>query len=222
MRPEFTIRLGTQDPVVFKEVMLQNCYRLPNRFEPGDVIVDVGANIGCFSVMCMIAGCGPVLAVEPHPDNFAVLRRNTAPWNGQVEHRRAALHWRKTSWVPLCDRGPHTAMHCVGPGSGEGIAVTAPRVTLDMLLPKLGDGPPVRLLKLDCEGGEYPGLFETGRLASCQEIIVECHTVEIDGKKWKPQDANAILEANGFELTAVEPDGHAAGNTVLWARNRKL
>lgn len=232
MRPEFTVRIGTQDPQTFKEVLYDNCYKLPDRFEPGARVVDVGANIGAFSVACLARGAGVVTAVEPHPDNFDLLRRNTAKWVGQMQYARAALYWRHKEWCPIQDRGPHTAMHCVG-GGEQGIAVTAPRVTLDELIPippspaAANQQRPVRLLKLDCEGGEYPGLFECTRLAAVEQIIVECHTVtltdapaEFNEKRVGHLAIITNLQANGFEVTAVEPD-KAGINYVVWARNKK-
>ncbi len=50
-------------------------YLLPR---PGDVFLDVGANIGWYTlrVAQMVGPEGLVLAVEPSPDNFAVLKEN--------------------------------------------------------------------------------------------------------------------------------------------------
>jgi FkbM family methyltransferase len=217
MRPEFTVRIGTQDPQTLREVLLDNCYRLPERFEPDDQVVDVGGNIGCFAVACLARGCGPVILVEPDPENFALARRNTAAWGGQVVHVQAAVYWRARQWVPLCDRGPHTAMHHVGRADDERLGVSVRRVMLDELLPEPG----VRLLKIDAEGGEYPGLLEARRLGLVQEIVVECHKVSLNGRQFGEADVRGRLEAEGFEITAVSPD-QAALNVVVWARNRKL
>jgi FkbM family methyltransferase len=45
---------------------------------PGDVFVDVGANIGYFSVLAasVVGGQGAVLAFEPDPDNYRLLQAN--------------------------------------------------------------------------------------------------------------------------------------------------
>ena len=47
---------------------------------PGSVFVDVGANIGYFSVVAadIVGEDGQVLAFEPDPDNFALLQANLA------------------------------------------------------------------------------------------------------------------------------------------------
>ena len=62
---------------------------------PGSVFVDVGANIGYFSVVAadIVGEGGQVLAFEPDPDNFALLQANLA-LNGlerQTEAVQAAL-----------------------------------------------------------------------------------------------------------------------------------
>ncbi len=53
--------------------------------EPGQVFVDVGANLGYFSVLAAscVGPAGSVFAFEPEPDNFDLLRRN-------IEHNHYA------------------------------------------------------------------------------------------------------------------------------------
>jgi FkbM family methyltransferase len=48
--------------------------------QPGDVVVDVGANIGYFSILAgALAGpTGQIFAVEPDPDNYALVAANIA------------------------------------------------------------------------------------------------------------------------------------------------
>lgn len=50
------------------------------RFEPGMTFVDVGANIGYYSLLAaaQIGGDGLIFAFEPDPDNYALLKKNLA------------------------------------------------------------------------------------------------------------------------------------------------
>lgn len=65
-------------------------YRWFAAFEPSDVLVDVGANIGMYSVLAAgISGCR-VIAIEPFSLNVADLRHNVTV-NG-LESRITALH----------------------------------------------------------------------------------------------------------------------------------
>lgn len=70
---------------------------------PGTTLIDVGANIGWFSVIGsrLVGEAGHVLAVEPEPRNLRLLRRNVArnrcrnvtvlPWAAGAEPRVARL-----------------------------------------------------------------------------------------------------------------------------------
>lgn len=216
--PELTIRLGTQDPLVYREVLGENCYRLPERFEADDAIVDIGGNVGMFAVACLIRGCGPVVLVEPNRENILLAQRNTAAWGGQVSHVQGAVAWGEARWVPICDRGPHTAMHYVGRPTDGRISISVRRYSLDELIGDAG----VRLLKLDCEGGEYPGLLNSRRLRLVKEIIVECHPVNYDGRKFTDLVVRTRLEDEGFEITHRVPEPAPGSNVVLWARNKSL
>ena len=54
-------------------------------FRPGDFFVDVGANIGYYTLLAsqLLEESGLVLSLEPEPKNFELLRKN-------VDHLRAA------------------------------------------------------------------------------------------------------------------------------------
>jgi hypothetical protein len=70
----------TDVPVLYDEVFVQRCYAghgLP-ALSAGDVVVDVGANVGVFAIDAArsVAPGGTVLAVEPAPAAAAALSRN--------------------------------------------------------------------------------------------------------------------------------------------------
>ena len=52
--------------------------------EPGDTVLDIGANIGLFSIWCADRGA-KVVAVEPIPLTFAALSANAAAREGPGE-----------------------------------------------------------------------------------------------------------------------------------------
>lgn len=60
---------------------------------PGDVVVDVGANIGCHTVSLasIVAEDGIVVAYEPQPFVASLLERNTRDRKASVVVRRAAV-----------------------------------------------------------------------------------------------------------------------------------
>jgi len=81
---------GEQDQFVSRRIREDGIWEpyetslLLSMLRPGDVFVDVGANIGYFSILAasVIGEGGAVFAFEPDPDNFSLLRRNI-DLNGQ-------------------------------------------------------------------------------------------------------------------------------------------
>ena len=68
---------------LFHEIFVQNVYMQHGiNVMEGDVVFDIGANIGLFSLMCCKVCPGiKVIAVEPIPEIFEVLKRNLSAVN---------------------------------------------------------------------------------------------------------------------------------------------
>ena len=102
---------GEQDQFVSRRIREEGIWEpyetslLLSMLRPGDVFVDVGANIGYFSVLAasVVGDDGAVFAFEPDPDNFRLLRRNVA-LNGQqasiVAVQAALAEHRKNEPAP--------------------------------------------------------------------------------------------------------------------------
>lgn len=164
------LRPRTLDARIVRAVVLENEYRLPQRFAEPDVILDIGAHIGSFALAALTRGAGVVYCFEPDADNFALLEHNLAPFGDRVRLRRAAV-WR--SDVPAATLSLHnpiaarnTGAHQVAEGDG------VPAIALDEILGELG---PIRLAKLDCEGAEWPILFTSRRLGQIRALCGEYH-----------------------------------------------
>lgn len=77
---------GEQDAFVSRRIREEGIWEpyetslLLSILGPGDVFVDVGANIGYFSLLAasVVGEGGTVFAFEPDPDNFSLLQRNIA------------------------------------------------------------------------------------------------------------------------------------------------
>lgn len=64
------------DDIVIREIWEENVYEVnEGRFNLGGVVVDIGANIGSFSVYAAQYGA-KVYAIEPEPHNIIALKRN--------------------------------------------------------------------------------------------------------------------------------------------------
>lgn len=67
IKPEF---FSFDDPYMLSEIIVRNTYRYTPK--PGDLVMDIGANVGVFTAKCAIGGA-TVVAFEPHRDAFRVL-----------------------------------------------------------------------------------------------------------------------------------------------------
>lgn len=65
------------DPVVVREIWCENVYEVnEGTFDDTHVVVDLGANIGAFTLLAASMGAQKVIAVEPEPDNMELLKKN--------------------------------------------------------------------------------------------------------------------------------------------------
>lgn len=64
------------DPIVIREIWEENVYEVKDtHFNLGGVIIDIGANIGSFSLFAAYHGA-TVYAIEPEPHNLEALKYN--------------------------------------------------------------------------------------------------------------------------------------------------
>ncbi len=171
-------RPGTLDANIWADVNRHNEYRLPDVFAPADLILDVGAHIGSFSFACLRRGAGAVVAYEPDPDNYPLACLNLARFGPRARVVRAAA-WR--SDVPAgrvqlfrsLDPANTGGGGVVGTGEGTADAVPFDEAVADALA-RTGAAR-VRLLKLDCEGSEYPILLTSRSLHLIDAVCGEYH-----------------------------------------------
>lgn len=171
------LRPGTIDRRVFSHVVIENEYHLPVRFGPQDVILDVGAHIGSFSYAVLRRGVGTVWSCEPDAANFSLLRHNLGPFQPRV-HLLPHAVWRSDQ------AAGHLHFHNPGDqrNTGEGRVsahTTSQRVSAipfdDLVARATEDGRRIRLLKIDCEGAEWPILLTSRMLHKIDGICGEYH-----------------------------------------------
>jgi FkbM family methyltransferase len=154
-----------------------DCYGL-NRidFQPGDVIIDIGAHIGMFAIYAALRFPQVVIhAFEPFPENFERLKQNLDR-NGittvRINQQAVSGDGRLLEMVTdaLNSGGSTCHSRTLEYERRTGI----PSTTLDQIFDSLGVDK-CKLLKIDCEGSEYEILFSTHSLSKVEYLSGEFH-----------------------------------------------
>lgn len=172
-----TIRGGqSTDAWALYELLVMQEYALVADLDSPAFIIDGGANVGIASLYFLNHyPSARIVAVEPSPANFEILRKNLAPYAERVTLIQGAI-WKSSGHLIL-EQGQEewrTSVRCVDTGeSGSVEAFTLPSLIA------LGDGK-VDLLKLDIEGSESEvfGPEAPQWLPAVRNIAIELHSKE--------------------------------------------
>jgi FkbM family methyltransferase len=184
-------RPGTLDQGIFSHVVLSNEYKLPPSFAPGNLVIDVGAHIGAFAHAVVSRGCEDVFCIEADRVNVEIAAENLRPSieKGYVRLMHGAAWRSDPNEDELLFDGYHPfpksytgAQGIINTGSGSviwGDGSPVPKVAFDEIVDLVTNHAErrVRLLKLDCEGSEWPILLTSQRLHLIDEICGEFHEV---------------------------------------------
>jgi FkbM family methyltransferase len=198
---KYKVRPGTCDRGIIKEIYLYRCYDPENLpIGESDIILDIGAQIGIFSVYAAKAAKnGRVFSFEPVPENFRLLKEN-AELNGcaNVSIFEAAVAEKsglRKILVAADNTGGHSFVDAgqkVG-GSVEVKSFSLPEFMADHKIEEID------FLKIDCEGGEYEIFYNLPAeiLGKIKKISMEYHDLdkERSGEKMKE-----FLIADGFKV----------------------
>ena len=206
---EMEIRPKRGDRYTFYETLIRNSYLSQGQqLRPGDTVIDIGANIGCFCVLAAraVGPAGRVIAVEPERSTFESLQRNIRLNRCEnVDARQLAIGGSSGS-VDLHVSGTalfssiYTEVGGVkaeAPSHATGSEVqTVPMSTLEGLMDDAGVER-CNYLKVDCEGAEHDIISEmdvrtAGRI---DQITMEVH--HVPGAE--PQALRSRLTKLGFQ-----------------------
>ena len=179
---------------------------------PGDVVYDVGANVGYYTLLAAsaVGEQGRVIAFEPLPENLAFLRRHLSMNHLQnVEVFAAAVS----------DRAGETffevaASRSMGQISKRG-SLTMRVVALDELV-AAGTVPPPDCIKIDVEGAEGQVLAGARKVLtdSKPDIHLALHGAEAR------EACCRVLSETGYRLSAADEQS-AAEEGEIYATQRR-
>jgi FkbM family methyltransferase len=167
--------------------------------KPGQLFIDIGANIGSYSVLVgrLVGASGRIISVEPSPDQLSYLRYNLRDIPAETVICTA----------PLADQATHaqlispglTTQHLVQSASSDVGIMTS---TLDAELARLGCQDGGGFAKIDVEGWE-PAVVKGARewLASRPVgLLVEANGLN-DRSPVSWTESVEILRGHGYEYT---------------------
>ena len=175
----------------------------------GHPVLDVGANIGEFSLYCQRLGC-PVWAIEPDPTNLVALESNVGGLGVTVSP--FAL-WDSDGEMRLFSSVARADSSLIRPRDVEGTTPVR-AVRLDTYTAEQGLAE-IAFIKADAEGAE-PEVLRGGpeTLARTRHIAIDC------GPERMGQDTldecTGILEGHGFQVSRIGRDGN-----ILYGLNRR-
>lgn len=188
---KFWLREGTTDYNTVAACTFHDEYGLVNVPMDGMLVFDLGAHIGGVSVACAARGA-TVVAVEPVPDNAALVKRNAEanellPWVTVVEaaagesgHRRLLYGFGGSPNADahsfIGNTYPETTS--TAPGDGTWVEKLVPSYSLTHLCHCYGVPD---ILKVDCEGGEWAVLADRA-IDAVPLIVGEWHPVDGHGR----------------------------------------
>ena len=191
MAEAWQFRHNTLDRAIFNGVVLFNEYQLPASFAPEDIVIDVGAHIGSFAYAAATRGCQNIYSIEPDLTNFEIAAENLRDYleQGCVQLVRGAAWRSDPNDDELHFDGYHTFPESykgmegiINTGNGSvvwGVGEPVKKVAFDEIVDRVTNRGErrVRLLKLDCEGAEWPILLTSSRLHLIDEICGEFHEI---------------------------------------------
>jgi FkbM family methyltransferase len=180
---------------------------------PGDIVVDVGANFGAFSLFSVFCGASKVFCYEPCSATFEVIQHNVRM--NRLEDKIIPVR-RAVTGVSDClvrltvSDGPRNRIvlsdaeaktELVSTVSLQGIIETHRIERLDVL-------------KLDCEGAEYDILFSTP-----PDVLKIVRSIRMEYHRGVTNEFLRFLQSNRFKLCRLKRYDRMTGILFLCARD---
>jgi FkbM family methyltransferase len=210
-------RAGTHDQSIWLGMMTGNEYCLPASFAADDIVIDIGMHIGSFCYTALLRGCQHVYGFEAERENFSLAVHNLKRFGERVHLYHKAV-WRS-------DRTGDTLFHGgygddnTGGGSilynttGDKLDVIA----LDDIIREVtADGQKrIRMVKIDCEGSEFPILLTSRLLHLVDKIHGEYHNTPVSSvarvegvNQFTIAELTRYLQEAGFLVNSFAKDNN--------------
>jgi FkbM family methyltransferase len=182
---------------------------------PGDVVLDVGANVGYYTLTAaeLCGESGQVHAFEPIRENCARIEDGVA-LNGlrNVTVNCVAVNDGAEAQITLYLRqsGGNSGWASIVPSPTRGnTEYVVPAISIDRYVAERGIGR-VSLMKLDCEGAELLALRGARELLSSSnapDLMCELSPFHLTRMGSSPAELEALILGFGYRLFEIGPRG---------------
>lgn len=158
-------------------LMVIFCKREYGFVNPGTLVVDIGANIGMFSLYAARSGAEKLIAFEPNPSSHKILVKNLSQPSIKTDVSLFQLAVSgvagETVFMPA-DSSPYNRTINAPTDSSASVAVET--TSLDKIVEQC-EGRRIDFLKMDCEGAEWEILTQCSEdaLSQVDRIRMEFH-----------------------------------------------
>jgi FkbM family methyltransferase len=192
------LRLSTRKS--YEPFITQTCI---NNIKEGDTVIDLGANIGYYTLLFakLVGKSGKVIAFEPHPENFAILKKNVEAngYKNVVCEQKAVS--KSSERIKLFIDEEATTKHAIANSkfcSKNFVSVDS--VKLDDYLE---ENTKIDFIKMDIEGAEYfvlEGMKNVLEKNPTMTIITEFTPYYFNNLGVDPKKVVGLLHENNFNL----------------------
>lgn len=180
--------------------------------EDNTTIIDIGANIGGFSVFAASRAKGTkIYAYEPMPQNYALLLENIELNNHTARVTPFQLGVGAQTERRQLFFGKGSPFHTLHPGERNNPSIEIEVISLEGVFQQ-NEIDHCDLLKCDCEGAEFEILYHAPEscLKKIKEIRLEYHNQ--NDRRNNIQSLANYLKNAGFALTYLKADSELSGN----------
>ncbi|MCU0642143.1 MAG: FkbM family methyltransferase [archaeon] len=198
----YRFRRDTMDFQVVNEIYMNKIYhRYLNRLKHNSIVIDIGANIGVFSVLAAKQNSRvKVYSYEPFEENFLMLKENIAlnHLENQIKPFKLGIGGKKGARTLHLDEA-NTGGHSMYSGGSREVKINLVTLTDVFRQNKIKE---CDFLKVDCEGAEYEIFYSTSPsvLKKIKTISLEFHEEHGAGKA---VELAKFLWKHGFKVHVV-------------------
>lgn len=162
-------QIKQQDPAEYQELVVINGYGVVTEEIKNSTVIDIGGNIGMFSLLALEHQASKILAIEPQKTNFQQLKSNVQDYP-EIVPINLAVYNQDNQTLNINDQGSCSSIY----QGGDPVATIKLQTLLDQHQITSTD----MIMKIDCEGAEYDILPDCSDqlLRRFKIIMMELHT----------------------------------------------